>query len=105
MVHLTILEAKDSLTSGDLLTVHCLLKKVEALDIEFKENHYAVIDLVEDDEQILNEQQAVIDNHEDKVAEITECLQQLRLESKAASAAAHSRGHTHHLCRWLNDME
>ena len=41
--------------------------------------------------------------HEDKVTEIAE--QNLRPESKAASSAAHSMGHVHHLHRRLNNME
>ena len=75
------------------------------MDVDFKEHHYAVIDLVGDDEQKLDEEQAVMGNHEDKVAEITECLQQLWPESKAASSAAHSMGHSHYLRRQLNNME
>ena len=44
-----------------------------------------MIDLVRDNEQKLDEEQAVMDDHEDKVAKITEHLQQLGPESKAAS--------------------
>ena len=71
---LNTLEAKDTLTSSDLLIVERLFKKVDALDVECKEHHCAVIDLIGDDEQILDEEQAVMDDHEDKVAEITELL-------------------------------
>ena len=73
--------------------------------MEFKEHHYAVINLVGDDEQILVEEQAILDNQTVKVAEITECLHQLWPESKAESSAAHSTGHLHHLRRQLNDVE
>ena len=50
--HLNILEIKDTLTSSDLLAVECLLKKIEALHIELKDHHSAVMDLVGDDEQV-----------------------------------------------------
>ena len=83
-VRLVTLQAKDTLTSSDLLTIEHLLKKVEALNAEFKEHHYAVIDLIGGDEQIFDGEQAVMDDQEDKVAEIIECLQQLRPESMVA---------------------
>ena len=86
-----------TLTSSDLLTVERLSNKIKVLDAELKDHHYTVIDLVGDDEQKLDEEQAVMDDHKDKVAEITEHLQQLRPESKAASSAVHSMGHYHHL--------
>ena len=54
-----------------------------------------MIDLV--DEKKLDEEQAVMDDHKDKVAENTEFLQQLWPESKVSSSAVHSMGHTHHL--------
>ena len=73
----TILKAMETLTSCDCSTVECLLKKVEALDAEFKQHHYTVIDHVGDSGQKFYVNQAVMDNHENKVAEITECLQQL----------------------------
>ena len=97
------LEAKDTLTGSDL-SVECSLK-IEALDAEFKEHHYAVIDLVGDDEQKLDEEQAVMDDHEDKVAVITECQQQLWPKSKVATSAAHSTGQSHHLHSQLNNVE
>ena len=76
-----------------------------SLDIEFKEYHYTVIDLVGGAEQILDEEQAVMDDHEDKVAEITERLQQLRPELKAAPSVAHLTTHSHHLRKRLNHVE
>ena len=87
------MEARDTLTSSDLLAVERLFKKVEALDVEFKEHHYAVIDLVGD--------------HKDKVAEITciEHLQELWPEAKVALSVAHSTGLLHHLRRRINDVE
>ena len=102
---LNTLEAKDPLTSSDLLAIEGLLKNVQALDVECKEHPYAVIDLVRDDEQVLDKEQAVMDDHKDKVAEIIEGLQELRPKAKAALSVAHSTGHLHHLCTRLNNME
>ena len=52
---------------------------------EFKQIQDLVIHLFQDGEQQLGEELAVMDDHEGKKAEITECLQQLRPESKLAS--------------------
>lgn len=83
-----ILEAKETLTNSDRLLVERCLKKVETLDAKFKEHHFTVIDHVRDDEQQLDEEQALMDDHEDKVhvADFTEHLQQLWPVSKAASS-------------------
>ena len=94
-----------TLTNSSLLTVQHLFKEVEALDVEFKEHHYAVIDLAGDDKQILDEEQAVMDDHEDKVEEITERMQQRYPESKAASLAAHSTNQCTHLGKWFRRVE
>ena len=102
---LNTLEDKDNLNSSDLLAVKSHLIKTEALDVEFKEHHYAVINLVGNDEHILDEEQATMDNHEDKVAEIIERLQQLRPEAKAAFSIAHFMDLSHHLRRRLNNVE
>ena len=47
--HVAILEAKETLTNSDHLTVEHILKKLEALDAEFNDHHYTVIDHVGDD--------------------------------------------------------
>ena len=80
-------------------------QELDALDAEFKERHYAVIDHVEDDEQKLDEEQAVMDAHKAKAAEIMQCLQQLRPESKPASLAVHSTKQVMHLGKRLCRVE
>ena len=64
-----------------------------------------MINLVGEDEQKLDEEQAVTDDHEDKFAEIIKRLQQLRPESKAASLAAHSTDQCVHRGKPLCQME
>ena len=103
--HLAALEAKDTPTSSDCLTLGHLSRKIEALDAEFKEHHYSVIDLVGVDKQKLGEEQALMDNHEDKVAEIVLRLQQLWPDSKAALLAMHSMEQCIHLGKQLCCME
>ena len=53
--HLNTLEDKDILSSSDVLAIECLLEKVEALDVEYKEHHYAGINLVGDDEHVIRQ--------------------------------------------------
>ena len=64
-----------------------------------------MIDLVGDDEHVLAKGQAVMDDHEDKVAEIMQRLQELLPEAKAALSVAHSTDPSYQLHRRLNDME
>ena len=60
------------------------LNKAVVLNSEFKEHHDTVIDLIGDEQQKLDEEQALMDDHEDKVADITVRVQQLWPETKAA---------------------
>lgn len=53
-----------------------LLNQLETLNDDFKKCHSALIDLIED-ERILNQEQKVLDKHDDKVAALTLALQQL----------------------------
>ena len=64
-----------------------------------------MINLLRDDKQILDEEQAIMDDHKDKVAEIIQHMQELQPETKAELSVAHSTGHSHHLHRELNDVE
>ena len=64
-----------------------------------------MIDLVGDDNQVLHEEEAIMDDHKDKVAENIERLQQLWPEAKVALSVAHSTDPSHYLCRRLIDVE
>ena len=64
-----------------------------------------MIDLVGTIEQVLDKQHAVMDDHENKVAEVIECLHELQPEAKAAVSVAHSTDPSHHLHRGLNDVK
>ena len=103
--HLNTLEVKDTLTSSDLLAAKCLLEYVQTFDVEFKEYHCAMIDLVKDHKHVIGEEQAVVDNHEHKFAEIIERMQGLWPEAKAAIFVVLSTGHSHQLRRSINNME
>jgi len=53
-----------------------LLARLEDLDKDFKVHHFAIVDLIEDEESLQGEQEA-LDNHDDDVTQLGVCLQQL----------------------------
>ena len=79
----TTLEAKETLKNTDHVTIQQMLKRLETLDGKFKTHHFAVVDLVK--EQTLDEEQAVLDDHNNKVLLLTERLQLLAGNIEAAS--------------------
>ena len=72
-------EEKECLTRADHVAIQSLLTKLETLDTEFKAYHYVILDLVE--EEALEQEQVVFNDHEDKVEELAKRLHQL-LSSK-----------------------
>ena len=64
----TKLEEKESLTKKAQQSVSKMVKKLEALSVEFKSYHCAILDQIEEQEQ-LAKQKVTVDNHEDKVEE------------------------------------
>jgi len=53
-----------------------LLARLEDLDKDFKVHHFAIVDLIEDEESLQGEQEA-LDNHDDDVTQLGVRLQQL----------------------------
>ncbi len=80
------LEAKGELSPGDRLTAQTLSGRLENLDSDFKAYHFAIVDLVEDP----STEQEVIDNHDDKMADLTVRINQLTARSPADSPAVGS---------------
>ena len=70
------LERKEQSSPGDLDTARRLLLKLEELDSDFKSYHLTVVDLTEE-ESLDTEQQAVLDDHDDKITNLSTCLQQV----------------------------
>ena len=75
------LELKHDLSHTDQLVIQRLLKKLQELDAEFKKNHYAVVENLEREEDTEDEQ-ATLNDHEDKIANFQGRLQVL-VEEKA----------------------
>ena len=66
---LTKLEEKEPLTEKEKMTVSKMVKKLESLSTEFKMCHCVILNQIEDDDKIA-EEQAVLDDHKDKVEDI-----------------------------------
>ena len=66
------------LSNVDRLTIQHLLQKLEKSDVSFKEFHFGILDLIDEVEQ--ENEQAVLE-HDNKVADATACIQQLLAET------------------------
>ena len=55
------------------MTVCKMMKKPEALSAEFKTYHCAIVDQIEDHDKLTKEQ-AVLENHEDKVEDLEDLV-------------------------------
>ena len=80
--HVLDLEEKDQLTHKDLVAIKGFIKRLESLDAEFKTYHCKIVDMVEEDEDVLMEEQAKLDDHEDKIADLMSRLLELGVEDE-----------------------
>ena len=65
------LEEKETLTEKERQTVSKVVKKLEALSVEFKTYHYAILDQTKDQDK-LTEEQVILDDNEDIVKDLME---------------------------------
>ena len=70
----TLVEATD-LSDVDRLTIQHLAQKLEKSDASLEDFHFGVLDLIDEAEQ--DDEQAVLDKHDNKVADATARIQQL----------------------------
>ena len=59
------------------MAIKSFIKRLENLEADFKRYHCNVIDLVEENEGRTEEEQAKLDDHEDKVADLVSHLLKL----------------------------
>ena len=80
------------LSASDKLSAQNLLQKLSSLDAELRSFHFAVIDLI--DEDAIEEEQAVLDDHDDRIADFTVRLQALvQAPTLSASPSTESESH------------
>ena len=78
------LEGKGEISAGDRLAAQRFLRKLDSLDSDFKSHHFAIVDLVDGDS--LEAEQGVLDEHDDKVADLAVRMQQLAADPSIASS-------------------
>ena len=79
----------------DEVAIKGYIKRLENLDADFKGFHYSVIALVEEDEGVLLEEQAKLDDHEDRVTDLMSCLLDLWVEKKKLPAPSVAKPSKH----------
>ena len=82
------LEGRVDISMGDRLAAQQLLLKLDTLDADFKLYHFAIVDLVDD--ELLEMEQGVLNEHDDRVADLALRIQQLYSESTPSSPSTSS---------------
>ena len=78
-------ETKEELAHSDRLTIQCLIKKFETLDTEFNQHHYTIVEMLDD--EAVEEEQATLDDHDERVTDLVKRLQQLALDPEESVSA------------------
>lgn len=101
------LEAKSELTRTDRLMVSRLVKKLEDWDAEFRKHHDVILDLTEEDTTAIEREQAIFDEHDEKVTQLSLRLQVLGLEDSEArppsTSDADTSQHLEKRLRYISD--
>ena len=83
------METKPEITHSDPVIIQGQAEKLKSLDSEFKRHHRAIVDLVdEEDVGTLEQEQAVLDDHEDKTANMMDGQIQLHHIKPSLTVAA-----------------
>ena len=72
------IEEKETLSPADRIALQRLAKKIESLDEEFKNQHFVLVELLDQEEDLTNEQ-AALDEHDDQVADLSDRVERLKL--------------------------
>ena len=76
--HISKLEVKTEITYSDSVRIRAHMERFISLDSDFKTHHFHINEVVdEEDEETLKREQAILDDHEDGMNEIMDCLTQL----------------------------
>ena len=78
------LESKEDLTAADRLAAQHLLQKLNSLEAEFRSYHLTVVDLVEED--AFEGEQAILDEHDDRVSRLVRVQQLVSTVTQAVVA-------------------
>ena len=81
------LEAKRELSHTDRLPIPQLLKNLQKWDAEFKQHHYVILDLIDEEDEALEQEYAIFNDYDDKVTSFMIRLQQVELSARASTSA------------------
>ena len=76
------MEEKEKFKESDHLAVRHLIKRLIILDMDFRKHHLAIVETIEEDEEKLEEEQALLDEHNDRVSGFMERLLGLEFDDK-----------------------
>ena len=74
-------EYKVELSHSDRLAVQRLQQRLTNMDSDFKRYHLAVVDLLDEDKN-LDDKQAILDDHDDRVSDLSDCLTNLPIPAE-----------------------
>ena len=80
---ITTLEGTEELTLDDRRMVEHLLEQFKDNDSTFEQRHIEILNFIEEeDQEALNQEEAVFDEHVDRVAELTRRIKRLHIPEK-----------------------
>ena len=83
------MEIKSEITHSDSVIIQGQTEKLKSLDSDFKRHHYTMIELVdEEDLETLDQEQAVLDDHDNKIANMMDRLIRLSHTKPSLTIAA-----------------
>ena len=86
---IAVLEGQEELTFDDRRMVERLLEQLKDNDSTFEQRHVEVLNFIEEeDQEALNQEEAVFDEHVDRVAELTRRIERLRIPQKEAHVSS-----------------
>ena len=86
---IAVLECQEELTFDDRRMVEHLLEQLKDNDSTFEQRHVEVLNFIEEeDQEALNQEEAVFDEHVDRVAELTRRIERLRIPEKEAHVSS-----------------
>ncbi len=100
---LSDLEAKHERSQADCLAAQQLASRLSSLDTDFKTHRYANVDILP--EEALEAEQAILDEHDDRITDLTVRLGQLVAEPDSSSHSRTASGPGSHLTKKLAHVE
>ena len=96
------LENKEALSHSDQLMIQRLQQRLATLDSEFQRYHISAIDLVEEEEE-LEREQSIFNDHNERIAVMSDRLEQLASSAKPTITAKTDSQQLLH--KWLAHIE